>query len=96
MAKEWVIEFTVITRNKMVRRFPIDMLRYDSCYPENEMESVSRINETLSEFIKAKDFTAKPIALIHLSHGNKNWQPTEARWNSFGYKVIEIKQAREV
>jgi hypothetical protein len=96
MAKEWVIEFDVISRNKLMRRFPIDMLRHDSCYPENESESVSRINETLSEFIPAKDFKAKPITLIHLAHGNKNWKPTEARWYSFGYKVIETKPAREV
>ena len=95
MAKEWLIEFTVKPIAKIPRQFPIDMLRYDSCYPASDMDSVSRIVDTMDYNISAKDFEIEPIKLIHLSHGNKLWQPTNARWNSFGYAVIEVKSARE-
>lgn len=95
MAKEWLIEFTVKPRAKIPRQFPIDMLRYDSCYPASDMYSVSRIVDTLDQFTSAKEFVIEPINLIHLSHGNKNWIPTNARWESFGYTVIEVKSPRE-
>jgi hypothetical protein len=95
MAKEWLIEFKVQPISKVPRQFPIDMLRYDSCYPASNMDSVSRIVDTMDYNISAKDFEIKSITLIHLSHGNKNWTPTNARWESFGYKVIDIQQAIE-
>lgn len=95
MAKIWIIEFAVQAKHKIPRRFPIDMLRYDSCYPDRDRYSVSRIEETIDPYTTAKEFEPKPINLIHLSHGNKNWTPTNARWESFGYKVVNIKPARE-
>jgi hypothetical protein len=91
MAKLWVIEFAVQSKNKLVLQFPIDMLRYDSCYPANDQYSVIRIVDSLDQNISAIEFDHKPINLIHNSHGNKNWSPTAARWESFGYRVINIK-----
>jgi len=95
MSKLWKIEFTVQSKSKLVRAFPIDMLRYDSCYPARDQYSTARIIDSLDQNISAKEFDPQPIALIHNSHGNKQWQPTAPRWESFGYTVIEVKQARE-
>lgn len=95
MAKEWAIKFIVQAKHKLPRPFPIDMLNYDSCYPSSDSDSISRINNSLTEFISDKDFESKPITLIHISHGNKNWKPTNARWESFGYKVVNICPAKE-
>jgi hypothetical protein len=94
MAKQWAKKFTVQAKHKLPRPFPIDMLSYDQCYPSVDSDSVSRIINSLSEFIN-ESFESKPITLIHLSHGNKNWSPTSARWESFGYKVTNIQPAKE-
>lgn len=95
MAKQWAIRFTVQSKTKLVRQFPIDMLQYDSCYPSINSHSVGRIIDSLDQNISAKEFNPEPITLIHLSHGNKNWTPTNARWESFGYKVMHICSAKE-
>jgi len=89
MAKEYLIQFTVQCRNSISRAFPIDMLRYDHCCPASEYDS-GLIHETLSEFIPITDFTPKPITLNYYSHGNRNWTPTNGRWQSFGYEVLNI------
>ena len=95
MAKQWAIKFTVQSMAKIPRAFPIDMLRYDSCYPSRDSESVSRIMDSLDQNILAKDFETEPITLVHLSHGNRNWIPTSGRWESFGYKVTHICTPKE-
>lgn len=95
MAKQWAIKFTVQPIKKIPNRFPIDMLCYDQCYPSIDNESVSRINDTMSDYISASEFKSEPITLVHLSHGDKNWNPTNGRWQSFGYKVTNIRPARE-
>ena len=95
MAKQWAIKFTVQSRFKIPRAFPIDMLSYDSCYPSNDGYSTGRMIDSLDQNISAKEFNPEPITLIHLSHGNKNWSPTNGRWESFGYKVMHICTAKE-
>jgi len=95
MAKQWAIKFTVQPMRKVPRAFPIDMLSYDSCYPSNDGHSVGRIIESMDQGISAKDFVIEPITLVHLSHGNRNWTPTNARWESFGFNVVNIQQAKE-
>jgi hypothetical protein len=95
MAKQWAIKFTVQSRYKVPRAFPMDMLSYDSCYPSSDGYSVGRIIESMDQNISAKEFEIEPITLIHLSHGDKNWKPTNARWDSFGYKVTNIQSAKE-
>ena len=58
-------------------RFPFDMLRYDRCWPATEGESI-----TLAQ--QAADNTGKRI--IGLMSTTK--PPTEGRWASFGWKVV--------
>ena len=59
-------------------QFPLDMLRYDQCYPDTEHDS-ARIEYTLD--------ASHPIRLRR-TVDNKKRMPTEARWKSFGWKVV--------
>lgn len=58
-------------------RFPIDMLRYDQCWPLTEDDSYEIVNslwyDTLAQFT---------VALVT----NKK-EPTDKRWISFGWEV---------
>jgi hypothetical protein len=59
--------------------FPLDMLRYDRCWPAPSQD-VALIIEPPKGF--------KPYS-VEL-HSTINHFPTEARWNSFGWRVIEV------
>jgi len=56
--------------------FPLDMLRYDSCYPADQ-ESVAQIYDSIVD----RDYK-KPYRVTLLGSG-----PTVARWKSFLWKV---------
>lgn len=68
--------------------FPIDMLRYDHCHPDSEMDSgtiavsFGRYSNTYNE-----TFTVKVRRIVE----NKSSYPTEGRWNSFGWKVLNVE-----
>jgi hypothetical protein len=55
--------------------FPIDMLRYDECYPVDP-QSVENIE------VPQKRVTRE----VHLAT-NKRFGPTEGRWQSFNWNV---------
>jgi len=64
--------------------FPVDMLRYDGLYP-NDTQSVM-------EIAKAKDpnFEFKlSNEVILVGWHEKGWEPTEARWASFLWNVLQ-------
>jgi hypothetical protein len=63
--------------------FPIDMLRYDQCFPDSESDS-GRIHRTLQ---LGGSNEKEVITLVH--YGQKSWFPTRARWESFGWKVLK-------
>jgi len=56
--------------------FPIDMLRYDQCWPERELDSglIQRHGENR----------------IILVRGDRTIGPTVDRWKSYGWKVLTI------
>ena len=56
--------------------FPLDMLRYDSCWPYSA-DDAARIEESLAR-IERKVYT------VRLSSYNA---PTIARWNSFSWGI---------
>ena len=56
--------------------FPFDMLRYDTCWPEHEYETVR-----LSSPRRDDRFARRSVGLIGLR------EPTTARWQSFGWHV---------
>jgi len=58
-------------------RFPIDMLRYDSCWPAGQ-EDVSLITDSLGG-----PYELREVALYFNHHA-----PTDQRWRSFGWVVI--------
>jgi len=60
--------------------FPLDMLRYDSCWPM-EREDVEKIDNSSSEVKEMRNVTLCRIVR------NKNLQPTTDRWMSFGWVV---------
>jgi hypothetical protein len=71
--------------------FPLDMLRFDACYPYNG-EAVGMI-----ERASASDPNRVPgVRTVELAHWSdrKHWEPTAARWSSFGWSVVEVAEAR--
>jgi hypothetical protein len=64
--------------------FPIDMLRYDNCWPATADDSAMIPLSSRSDYgTSPRD--AIPIKLRGLL------PPTEARWNSFGWRVFEVR-----
>jgi hypothetical protein len=56
--------------------FPIDMLRYDKCWPSTESDSITITDEGLRS--------------VTLTYSGIVPQPTNGRWNSFGWMVRQI------
>lgn len=70
------LRFTVKTRHPAI--FPIDMLRYDACWPESSSDS----NKITESFIKRTEAGVEITLLkvgAHCAH---------ARWQSFGWDVV--------
>jgi hypothetical protein len=62
------------------------MLRYDACYPASP-EDVGLMAPDWSGVADIE------IELIHVGT-KKDWHPTAARWESFGWKVLGVKTFR--
>lgn len=60
--------------------FPLDMLRYDSCFPDTQ-EDVEKIDNSNME-VSGRSRTVKLRRNIP-----RRIQPSIARWNSFGWGV---------
>ncbi len=73
-------QFTV--RGGPYSEFPIDMLRYDSCWPAHEDGKITHTFH--GRFVEEKRAEPAEIELTGLR------EPTKGRWESFGWKVIEI------
>lgn len=54
--------------------FPIDMLRYDACWPASEADS--------------SEITSNGLRRVALRHRSL-FPLTPGRWNSFGWKIVE-------
>lgn len=65
--------------------FPIDMLRYDACYPATEADS-GLIYKTL----EGGNTEAVSVDL-HMDHRTRG--PTDGRWESFLWKVTDIQRS---
>lgn len=63
--------------------FPIDMLRYDNCFPASQ-EAAGRIVESLSS-VTRDQFEVRVAQHTDKKNGAR-W--TVARWESFGWKKI--------
>jgi len=70
-------------------RFPMDMNRYDRCYPFS-VEDVKEIEKSLMDI----RYKTNPIRLVKHTDGRKPmWTP--ARWDSFGWQLVEIDRPVE-
>lgn len=85
MAKLYYHNFKVIGAG----HFPMDMLRYYHCWPRSSDDcSMLPYNEYTS---------FQPVRTITLqSFGPRDWQPTFARWKSFGWSADYIDKGAEV
>lgn len=79
MAKDKRWTFTV----SGVGHFPLDMLRYDGCFPADG-GAVTRIQGAL-DYVRMPNEPVE-IRLVSLAHA-----PTEGRWRSFGWHVSETQ-----
>ena len=77
--KETALQFTVLGRGV----FPLDMLRYDGCYPKLETDTAIMGEEGLREVT-----LHKTLNWGHAHELLKVWVPTVGRWNSFGWAVL--------
>lgn len=69
--------------------FPMDMLRYDACYPfdQHSVDQISDSHEAYNWRDKATDkLRVFKVTLVSLQ------SPTEARWESFGWRVLNISK----
>ena len=67
--------------------FPIDMLRYDNAWPRSESET-GGLYTALSQ-----RFTARKKGIVEVELQSIG-RPNGARWNSFGWHVVEIDGVR--
>lgn len=61
--------------------FPVDMLRYDGCYPASERDSALTDNST---------HQGRRVVSLRMVDYNPGG-PTAARWESFTWKVVEVE-----
>lgn len=77
--------YAVATRARGTATFPIDMLRYDRCYPLREIDSVliaQNVTDPHQRFEEDKIYLVK-----YSDKAAEKGQFTFARWDSFGWKV---------
>jgi hypothetical protein len=57
--------------------FPFDMLRYDECWPAGADDAA------------AMNKTGRRLITLRVAN---HFAPTEARWNSFNWKIVPIPE----
>ena len=63
--------------------FPYDMLRYDRCMPDRPEDTVT--------MVCSEPDALRQVKLVHYNPVSA-WDPHTARWESFGWKVIECEK----
>jgi len=84
MARAYILTFEVEPIRPSAS-FPIDMLRYDSCYPAREQDSNAidrHYNHTSKESVRLK---RGPYKLK-----NDATRLNKSRWESFGWRIISV------
>ena len=63
-----------------IGKFPVDMLRYDMCWPKTQQDTIN-----LTPLEPMIGYTVpRQVTLVSV----KDSAPTVARWESFGWKVV--------
>jgi hypothetical protein len=58
--------------------FPLDMLRYDGCYPKTG-DDAGKLETDYRD--------RRSLTLCH--YGDRYWTPTAGRWSSFCWSVVD-------
>lgn len=72
--------------------FPLDMLRYDSCYPASNAHPQGGYNDNLLNLgvcHHEKEYHMEREVVLVKYVSSKKETPTKGRWASFGWKVIK-------
>lgn len=77
-------------RDGVMRQFPIDMLRRDGLVPSAEHDS-----GLISASFTRERFDEAPLIKL-VRTGERAWFPTVARWESYGYEVVEHNVQRAI
>ncbi len=67
--------------------FPIDMLRFDSCYPQREIDAAF--------IVECAEHPDRRYEIRLQTRSASNSVPTIARWASFGWRVLIHTRADE-
>lgn len=70
--------------------FPIDMLRYDGCYPLSEGDA-NLIRSSLEEGL-----TKRTTIVLLKPNGYQHWTPNYKRWKSYGWEVVETIERKDL
>ncbi len=76
----WAFHFRVIGHGQ----FPLDMLRYDACFPYTGEDASLLDWQNMGEFRRE----VRAVNLVHYSDSAR-WEPTVARWESFTWRVVD-------
>lgn len=69
--------------------FPIDMFRYDGCYPHHETDS----GKVTSHYSDPQSAAMRTVEIMAIT--DRKIAPfTEARWASFGWKLTDVSSRR--
>ncbi len=79
----YTIKFKVFPKHKIGAPFPIDMLRYDHCYPDSETDSHMIQRSITHEGEDSTGYIDK-ITMVRLDR-YRTWEPNLGRWESFGW-----------
>lgn len=82
MRKLYIVRFTVTGTGE----FPFDMLRYDGCYPRHESEA-RRLG---SSYARGNLPEGRRVFELESRGRPNHWEPTAARWQSFGWTVDQM------
>ncbi len=61
-------------------KFPVDMLRYDSCYPRS-------LEDAIKVGVPAREYWGVTLESVHAGKPRKDY-PTAPRWATFGWLVV--------
>lgn len=70
--------------------FPLDMLRYDNCFPRFEESSAEIANTFLNWSTEIRTVTLSRFITF------KGNAPTFKRWESFGWRVTSVELPRKL
>jgi hypothetical protein len=71
--------------------FPLDMLRYDACYPTSQA-SVEELSASLETVERVERLKSGKMFTVHLA--SRVGSPEVARWSSFSWRVNDVKKER--